>query len=196
MLTYFIPKRWSQEKRKLSGRQNSRKNFPDKARELWYWRIRDKCAQNLKFSEMYWSFFLFLCCLDSLWIVWTVYGLSGQFMDCLDSFFGSFGQFPVHSDSFWIVQTVFGMYGQFGIDMSWKEQYLPYWVKLSGFCKNPADSNAAVPARFFCLCQKGNSCCRKQPKFTPITRIAMQFRISVWIYTFYVKSVANITQNL
>ena len=53
------------------------------------------------------------------WIVWTVFGLSGQFLICPDSFwivrtvFGLSGQFLDRLDSFWIVQTLFGLSGQF-----------------------------------------------------------------------------------
>ena len=49
---------------------------------------------------------------DSFWIVQTVYGLSGQFLDCPDSFwilrtvFGLSGQFLDCPESFWIVRTV------------------------------------------------------------------------------------------
>ena len=42
----------------------------------------------------------FMDCLDSLWIVWTVYGLSGQF-------------FLDRSDNFRYIRIAFGLFRQF-----------------------------------------------------------------------------------
>ena len=119
----------SQKKQKLSGQQDfSHKNFPDKACKLLCWQFCDKCALNLKLSN---------CCgkllychtnrnckniqvLDSsFWIIRTVSGLSGQFLNRPDSFrivrrvSGLSGQFLDYPDSFWIVWTVSGLSGQF-----------------------------------------------------------------------------------
>ena len=61
----------------------------------------------------------FVNCPDSFWIVRTVFGLTGQFQDCLDSFLSVgivcrlSGQFPDYPDSFWIVRTVSGLSGKF-----------------------------------------------------------------------------------
>ena len=51
-------------------------------------------------------------CPDSLWIARTVCELSGQFLDCPDSFRLS-EQFLNCLDSFWVVQKVSGLSGQF-----------------------------------------------------------------------------------
>ena len=44
-----------------------------------------------------------------------VFGLSGKFLDC--------------PESFGVVRTVSAL-SSFGMDMSWKEQYSPYWIKF------------------------------------------------------------------
>ena len=118
-------------------------------------------------------------CPDSLWIVWTVCGLSGQFLDCPDSFWivrtvsGLSREFLDYPDSFWIVRKVSGLSGQFldyvdsfrkvwtvsclsrqypacfGINMNWKGQYLHHCKNFPAFCKNFTNSNADTLTRFF-----------------------------------------------
>ena len=114
---------------KLSGQQDSRKNFPDKGCE--------DCGLSRQFVD----------CPHSFLIVRTIYGLSGQFLYSPDSFwivptvFGLFGQFMDYPDNFWIIRTVSGLSGQF---FGYPEKFQP----VSGWIWN-ARSNTYLIAKTF-----------------------------------------------
>merc|ERR1711989_51148 len=65
--------------------------------------------------------------MDRLWIVQTVRGLPGQFVNCPDSFWivrsvsGLSGKFLDYPDSFWIVRTVSEFFRKF---LDYSDNYL------------------------------------------------------------------------
>ena len=110
-----------QSQKKLSGQQDSGKNFLDKARESRHWQIRNKSAlkRHVKIFIIRKVFGLsrkFVDCPNNFWIIHTVSGLSEQLLDYLHSF--------------WIVWNISGLFREF---LDCRDSFLVIWTVSSLF---------------------------------------------------------------